>query len=138
MKKKISNLGLLGIIGVSIILFLYKGYIKRRDQPTHFTRRFAANIIHSAGYLDITYNSYYIAGAVANKIYLANWTAPLYLLSIDSSMEHNNQIAITNATGKKISSGHIILDSSYIYLADEVSRSLYRGSIKKKHSGSML
>lgn len=129
MKEKIIYLGLLCAIGVSIIIFLHSVNVKRSDRPTHFTRRFIANPVRLINSIDVKYNSYYVAGAADNQIYLGNRTAPMYILAIDPSLLHCDQLIISNATGKKISSGHITIDSPYYYLHDEVTRSLFRGDL---------
>jgi len=60
----------------------------------NFTRRFpphAAQQVHS---LDLKFNSYYFAGSYQNKIYLGNFTAPLQVMIIDTTLKTKTTVHI--------------------------------------------
>ncbi|SDQ62254.1 MULTISPECIES: hypothetical protein [Flagellimonas] len=81
-KVYIKLLGTLSTaVGVMIVLFLSS------EQQVHynnaFSRRYPPHPIIKKYYMDLGFNSYYIAGADKNNLYLGNSTAPWHLLQVD-------------------------------------------------------
>lgn len=60
----------------------------------NFTRNYPPHSAEPVNELDLKFNSYYIAGQAANKIYLGNYTAPLKILEIDTTLKNQHKIQI--------------------------------------------
>jgi hypothetical protein len=78
--------------GAVVLLFLSSEEIMHHRNP--FIRRYPHHPITLTHTLDLKYNSYYFAGSGDGKLYLGNYTVPLYLLSLDSKLRQQ-KIGIT-------------------------------------------
>lgn len=87
MKKKIFYIVLTMVISSAVVvgLFVSSEHIMKTENP--FVRRFIPHHIDKAEYLDLEVNSYYIAGLTNDTIYLGNYTAPLLLTAVPTSLD---------------------------------------------------
>lgn len=81
-------------IGFVTSLFLSSERGLHRDNS--FIRRYPGHPAVKDKELDLTYNSYYIAGVDQGKIYLGNNTAPLHMVILDTALQNKEtkQLAI--------------------------------------------
>ena len=87
MKKKIFYIVLTMVISSAVVvgLFVSSEHIMKRENP--FTRRFLPHPVTDPKGVVLPFNSYYIAGATDEHIYLGNHTAPLHGLELKSNAE---------------------------------------------------
>lgn len=81
--------------------------------------------------LDLKYNSYYIAGGTDHHIYLANYSAPLHMLVVNSTLGDSQHVKlnIKGFADQKFWATHVRVDSPYFYLTDGVVPIIYRGNV---------
>ena len=122
-------LTVLGSSAVVVILFLYSENIMHYENP--FIRRYPQHPAQYKREIDLKYNSYYFAGKSAGRIYLANYTAPLMLKSVDKNLDVKVEKIIFNP-GKKIpfQSTKISVRESYFYLKDGKVPTIFRGNTR--------
>ncbi len=124
---KLSILTIFGIIVVTIIFLSSEKQIKRNNA---FIRRYMPHPIEKIGEFDLEYNSYYIAGMDDDTIYLGNYNAPLFMMSLDTSLKHANKFQVA------IDSMHlpyrrvrISVNPPYFYVGDGTVPVLFIGKI---------
>lgn len=99
------------------LLFQSSDYIINSENP--FIRRFPTRPIQYVNQMDLKYNSYYIAGYGKGKIYLGNYTAPLHILEIDTTLTSAKEHKIAVDLKKyPIRSLKLKIDSANFYLMD--------------------
>ena len=119
---------------VSGALFIFVLYILSNElnhKRNDFVRLFPPHLSDPVGYLDIEYNSYYIAGTASNHIYLGNSTAPLHLLVVDTSLTdtvHVN-LKIDNPEDFKFKAIRVKVDSPYFYITDGIVPAIFKGTV---------
>jgi hypothetical protein len=96
-----------------------------------FVRRYIKNSVELIHTQDLKFNSYYFSGYEANKIYLGNYTTPLYILSIDTSFRFKKTEKI-NFKDSTVAFGSIkiLVRGKYFYLMDGGVPCMYVGKIK--------
>lgn len=72
-------------VGFIFILFSLSEYGLHRDNS--FIRQFPGHPAIKTNELDLSYNSYYIAGAAEGHIYLGNTTTPLNVMILDTTLQ---------------------------------------------------
>lgn len=82
--------------GLLSFFSVYALFLKSEDIIKHhnnFIRRFSDHVVKD-NQIDLNYNSYYFAGNEGSKLYLGNYTAPLFITQIDTSLTEKKKIAI--------------------------------------------
>jgi len=94
MKKKIFYIVLTMIVSsaVVVVLFLTSEHIMKRENP--FVRRFIPHPVTDPKGVILPFNSYYIAGANHEHIYLGNHTAPLHGLKLNNNAEIKDTVLL--------------------------------------------
>lgn len=102
-----------------------------RRQPGSFVRLLPPHPATRSGSIDLSYNSYYIAGLSDTRIYLGNYTAPLHLLSISRTLADSQHVKLKfpNIENAKFWSLTVRVDSPNFYLMDGTQPIIYQGSI---------
>jgi uncharacterized membrane protein YphA (DoxX/SURF4 family) len=122
-------ISILGSIGVMIVFFLFSEEIMQYENP--FIRRYVQHPVMFKSSIDLKYNSYYFAGQVNERIYLGNYTNPLYLTVIDSTLKTGNQIKISfNPQKIPFQMITIKVRGDYFYLKDGTVPIIFRGSTR--------
>lgn len=109
-----------------VILYASSEQIMHYNNP--FLRRYPTHPALFKDNIDLKFNSYYFAGYHGDKIYLGNYTNPLHLLEVDSSLKKRNDVKII-FDPKKIPFQMVkikILDS-FFYLMDGNVPKVFRG-----------
>lgn len=116
-------------IATVVILFAMSGIMK--DTRGSFLREFPPHPAMEADSFNIRYNSYYLAGATKNNIYLGNYTAPLHLLVLNMALTDTQFVTlkIKDIQREKIKSSRIKVDSPYFYLMDGAVPVLFKGNV---------
>jgi hypothetical protein len=130
-RKRLTTLGLCLIAGIGAVAAL--GFIS--DLVNHrkngFVRLIPPHVLAMLNAKDIGYNSFYIVGTAANKVYLGNTMAPSKLLITDFALK-DTQIATLTFPGKPtiLQGANLVwADSPFIYLMEGRVPLLMRGSL---------
>lgn len=124
---KLFSIGGLSV-GFVVLLFLLSEHQVHRNNA--FTRRYPSHPIHKEYDLDITYNSYYIAGFDHNILYLGNTTAPLHLLRVDLNTKNTVHIRVKlSKTDLPFRAVNVQVRPPYFFVMDGTVPCIFRGSI---------
>ncbi|KFF17772.1 MauE/DoxX family redox-associated membrane protein [Flavobacterium hydatis] len=110
-----------------IILFLTSEEIIHHQNP--FIRRYPHHPITLTHTLDLKYNSYYFAGAGNGKLYLGNYTVPMYLLSIDNKLQQQKIRATFNRDSFSFKSVRMSVRPPFFYIIDGSAPAIFSGRI---------
>lgn len=128
---KVLMLGFLSVIGSGIVVLLFAMSEKEIKRNSAFIRRYPPNAAVEKKAIDLGVNSYYIIGIFDDKIYLGNYTAPLIVKVLSTSLEnigtYSIQLQDTDLPYRRI---QIDLLPPYFYIADGTLAHIYRGSMK--------
>lgn len=94
-RQRILIIGSQLIAGVIVVSVLFAFSERKMQRNNAFQRRYVPHFSEFKKAYDLKYNSWYFAGISADQIYLGNTTAPLTLLSIDSSFTQVDTIRLT-------------------------------------------
>jgi hypothetical protein len=101
-----------------------------KDNRNSFLREFPSHPVLEGNSFDLQFNSYYIAGGTSKHIYLGNYSSPLHLLILNTSLTDSQHVKL-NVKGildQKFWSARIRADSTHFYLHDGAVPRIYRGS----------
>jgi hypothetical protein len=93
--RRISIVSLLFFIGIASVFMLYKIAANQLQRENPFIRIFHSKWVNFESEIDLNVNSYYFAGFDKNNIYLANYTSPIHLLQIDTTLSSKKERIIT-------------------------------------------
>lgn len=132
MKKTVIKLGICFLLGTVVVLSLFAATYKIRHEPNSFLREYQRPFLQSRPVIDLTFNSYYIAGITEDAVYLGNITAPFDVLVTNKTLTDSQHVklrikGVKNPTIYK--SATIKIDPPYFFLADGIKPLLYRGKI---------
>ena len=131
LKSKIITLFILTVFGSAVIIVLYNLSENITHYHNTFIRRFPQHTAQQIHSTDLKFNSYYFAGQSNGKIYLGNYTAPLQVMVIDSTLKTNKVFHIAlKQQHLPIQSPQIrILDSNF-YVFEGIAPYIFKGNIK--------
>lgn len=113
------------------IVVLYAVSNKLNHAENGFIRLFPPHVTTPKKIMDIQYNSWYISGATATKIYLSNYTTPDRLFETDfflhDSMSHRLNILLGNK--RLATSTRMIVDSPFIHIMDGNTPAFFKGRL---------
>lgn len=113
-----------GISSITILFLLSEDIIQHRN---NFIRRYPDQV-HKTLDINLNFNSYYFAGAVENKIYLGNYTAPLLLTEIDTTLKTKKEIIIHLDNLKlPFRSLELRINSNHFFAVDGTIPCLFKG-----------
>lgn len=126
-----------GCATVIILFFLSEEEIHRNNG---FLRRYPQHPVGDLKGIPLKYNSYYIAGFEKDHILLGNSTAPLHLLSIDTSLVKTEEIRIEIEDSKDypFASVKIRIQPPNFYLGDGSIPIVYQGSTSNWTAKTLL
>ncbi len=128
MKRVLAYLLLLLAAGSVSIYALFQVSEKMKHQRNNFTRSFPHHPITAGNEVDLKFNSYYIAGYSAGKVYLGNYTAPLSVTELDSSLNLTKVHTIDiEDVRTKYKSLNLVVDPPNFYIWDGVEAYVYKG-----------
>lgn len=104
------------------------------DRPNGFTRNLLPNPLSLKNYLYIKFNSYYIAGIDSGHIFLANPTAPTYLLAITHALADTHFVKLPTKKLKKIywNSVKASVNKHNVYMLEGTTSSFQTGQLFSK------
>lgn len=129
MKKKIFYIVLTMVISGAVVvgLFVSSEHIMKRENP--FVRRFQPHHIDKAEYLDLEFNSYYIAGLTNDTLYLGNYTAPLLITAVPTNLgtKVEHQIKLDEAQ-RSFRSLTVRVHEQEFFVSDGTVPIIYKGT----------
>jgi len=129
MKKKIIALCILTILSISVVCGLYLVSDNLSHRYNTFIRLVRPGIARNPKFIDIRYNSYYIAGFAGDHLYLGNTTNPRFLLLVDTNLQDTQKHPL-RLPDLDPSGSHLIIDSPAIYLIHGPTHTILRGSLE--------
>lgn len=117
-------------LGIGTVYLIFETSRPRIIKTNGFTRRFAKSEMLEFKVVDLTYNSYYIAGNTKHSIFLGNSEAPRHLISANASLDTTHFTFVLNSTNEIIfRSIRVKVDSPYYYMMDGTIPIILRGSL---------
>lgn len=137
---------LVGCLFISMLLLtvLYAfSPLSSKIKRASFKRTFnsAVTKIKRKAVLDLEYNSFYIAGATTDKIYLGNSTASFHLLTTNLQLNDSQHVKLNIINLDSIVEPRrfrLLVDSPYFYLLHGASSQIFKGSIGRWEAASYL
>jgi len=130
-KKRFVNLIYCLSGGVLVILSLSLYSEKINHSSNGFIRLVPPHVATPGKIRDLHVNSYYLAGGSSSRLFLANYTAPSLITTIDSNLADPSvhRLSMISAGGRFARSLLIHVDSPNVYLFEGVSPTIVRGTI---------
>ncbi|MFV8341064.1 DoxX family protein, partial [Flavobacterium sp. XS2P39] len=116
---------------IGMVVFLFTLSENRMQYHNSFVRRFPHFPAEKKNQMDLKFNSYYFAGSGEGKIFLGNFTAPLQILEIDTTLKikktHRIELNRKNFPFRSVT---IKVAPPYFFVTDGSVPCIFRGSIK--------
>ncbi|MNQ60163.1 hypothetical protein D3C85_744340 [compost metagenome] len=130
-KLKIILLLICTALGIGVMILFFTLSEQMIHYKNKFIRRFPQHTPQEIHQADLTYNSYYFAGNSNGKIYLGNYTAPLQILEMDSTLKirKNHQIELKQQNLAFRSPQIRILEQNF-YAFEGIIPYIFKGEIK--------
>jgi len=123
-RRHIVILLLLIGLSVSAVLVLYSFYFTRETRNGGFTRKVVIDALTDSLVTSLPFNSYYLAGAVGDTVFLGNDTAPTHLLLVTDSILVTRTIQAPDPLPRVT---RILVDSPFVYMQDLERYSIHSG-----------
>lgn len=115
-------------VGIVVGLFLSSEHIIKKEN--NFIRRFGQHPVSEEKAFDLGANSYYFAGVSDGLIYLGNYTAPLVLTTIDTSLTAITSFKIQpDNTDHPFRSIQVQVQPPWFYVYDGYVPVIYKGQM---------
>jgi uncharacterized membrane protein YphA (DoxX/SURF4 family) len=137
-RRNLLQLLLFGTFGIAFMWGLYSTSESAMQHNNSFIRNFTfnPNKVHE---MDLYFNSFYLAGATGQKIYLGNTTAPLIVTETDLSLHKSRQSIIKlDKENFAFRSLQLQVNESGFYLTDGTVPVIFRGQINQGWKASLL
>lgn len=129
LKSKILVLSSLALFGCMAIIALYNLSENITHYHNNFTRRFPQHTAQEIYNTDLKFNSYYFAGQNKGTIYLGNYTAPLQVMALDTTLQTRKVFHIVlNQQQLPIQSPQIRVLGSNFYVFEGTVPYIFKGS----------
>ena len=130
-KVKIKIILISTVLGVGVMFLFFKISEQMIHYENKFIRRFPQHVAQEIYQLDLIYNSYYFAGSCNGKIYLGNYTAPLQVLELDSTLKFRKKHQITlKQQNLAFRSPQIRVKENNFYVFEGIVPYIFKGNIK--------
>ena len=116
-------------IAIVAVLFIMSSEMKSKHNS--FLRLFPSHPVLEGNSLDLQVNSYYLAGGTAHHIYLGNYSSPLHLLILNTTLTDSQHVKL-NVKGimdQKFWSVRVKVDSPNFYVTDGAVPRIYKGNV---------
>jgi uncharacterized membrane protein YphA (DoxX/SURF4 family) len=129
-KKIFFSLSLLGItaVGSLILLFYVSDSLIQRNNS--FIRKYPHSVAVFDKATHLEFNSWYLAGAEQNRIYLGNVTAPLNIMILDTSLTKLGEVRIAlEEMDLPFSAVKVQVSPPHFYVSDGAVPAIFKGDI---------
>ncbi|MBA6152708.1 MauE/DoxX family redox-associated membrane protein [Gelidibacter maritimus] len=132
-RKRLWVLGLLTVFSVSAVTVVFLSSEKQIKRNNAFIRRYMPHALEKIGEYQLQSNSYYLAGMDDVTIYLGNYNAPLFLMSIDTTLTQTTEFRIAiDSLHLPYRRVRISVSPPYFFLGDGTIPILFRGKINER------
>ncbi|WP_417857511.1 MauE/DoxX family redox-associated membrane protein, partial [Xanthomarina gelatinilytica] len=129
-KRIVLLLVSLAIMGIGIVTLLFVFSEKKMHRNNAFQRRYMPHPLIKIGEYDLEKFGHYIAGVAEDAIYLGDYTAPLYLRAIDTTLKEMREFRVTiSNTDLPYRRAKITVQPPYFYLGDGTVPVLFKGKM---------
>jgi hypothetical protein len=130
-RKYIVSILIAFVASVSTVALIAAYASRIRTSGGAFVRILPPHAVIEGDSLNITYNSYYIAGATTSTIYLGNSTAPLHLMVLNTNLTDTQHVRLDfpDANVLKFWSPKVAVDSPNFYFYDGAVPAVYSGLV---------
>jgi len=117
-----------GAMAVTFLFIVSEETIKRNNS---FLRRYPHHPVQKETVLDISYNSYYIAGITSKHIYLGNTTAPLHVLQLSRDLQDTTHIRLRleDKESYAFRAVQVRVKGNHFFVTDGTVPVIYRGEL---------
>lgn len=137
-KKPILRILSLTILGIGVVTVLFLSSEKQIKRNNAFIRRYMPHSIEEIGQYDLEYNSYYIAGVDDKTIYLGNYTAPLSMTTLDTSLKKVKEFQVSiDSMHLPYRRVNIAVAPPYFYVGDGTVPILFKGGTRNWKANMM-
>lgn len=130
--KTLLKLSILTIFSIIVVLIIFLSSEKQIKRNNDFIRRYIPHPIEKIGEYDLQSNSCYLAGMDDSIIYLGNYNAPLFLMSINTSLTQTKEFRVAidsiHLPYRKVK---ISVKPPCFYLGDGTIPVLFRGKVNE-------
>lgn len=127
-KKTSFTISVLAVLGSMVVTVLFLSSEKQIKRNNAFIRRYIPHPVEKIGQYDLEYNSYYIAGVDGKTIYLGNYTAPLSMTTLDTSLKKMEEFQIAiDSMHLPYRRVNIAVAPPYFYVGDGTVPILFKG-----------
>lgn len=131
LKLKIIILSTLTTLGCATIIMIYNLSENITHYHNNFTRRYPQHTAQEIYSNDLKFNSYYFAGQSNGAIYLGNYTAPLQVMALDTTLQTKKVFHIVlNQQQLPIQSPQIRVLGTDFYVFEGTVPYIFKGSTK--------
>lgn len=131
-KKTLLKLCMLTVFGIGVVTVLFLSSEKQIKRNNAFIRRYMPHPIEKIGEYKLQSNSYYFAGMDNQAIYLGNYNAPLFMMSLDTSLTKVNEFQVTiDSTHLPYQKVRISVNPPHFFLGDGTIPILLKGNINE-------
>jgi hypothetical protein len=117
------------LLSCLLIFVLYATSHKVNSRKNNFVRLMPPGVVNFVRAVDVKYNSYYIAGATNNHIYLGNRVDPRHMLIINSLTADTQHIHFRFSSNPKLIIPKVAVDSPYFYITDGGKPAVFNGNL---------
>lgn len=129
-KKTLLTLAILAIFGVGTVTLLFTFSEKKMHRNNAFQRRYIPHPLIKLGEYNLQNFGHYIAGVNEDTIYLGNYTAPLYLKTIDTALKKTQEFSVTiSNTDLPYRRATLTVNPPDFYLGDGTVPILFKGKM---------
>jgi uncharacterized membrane protein YphA (DoxX/SURF4 family) len=120
----------LSFLASALVVILFLQSEKIIHQANNFIRRFPPHLYDKYAERDLQYAGYYFAGADSTTVYLGNYTAPLSILAVDTTLHVVGKYRIQlDDYNLPFRSAQVRVASPYFYLTDGTVPCIFSGKI---------
>jgi hypothetical protein len=130
-RQRLALLSACLVLSVGAIFLLNWISQRANSRPNAFIRSFPPHLAIPERIVDLHYNSWYVAGATASKIYLGNAIAPSRLLVADTAFRDTARISLKFLRTPELITGYsmVTVDSPFIFLMEGRLPLMMRGNL---------
>jgi hypothetical protein len=116
---------------IVVVVALYAFSDRNAYRQDSIVRQLSPDPVRDTVAFDLGFNSYYIAGATREKIYLGNFTAPFHMVVVNTLRADTQHVRLSvgNAQQYWFKNIRVHVDSPYFYITDGQMPGLFRGRI---------
>lgn len=119
-------------VSILVIVTLYVAVPEEKIlQNNGFERKFKTDILTRKGFLDLKYNSYYIAGLTNTSIFLGNYKVPTFYLHANYTLTDTIKVDLNIPNDDNVAWNvvKIVVNSPNIYISDRLTPVLFHSTL---------